>query len=52
MIQKYIGRILQQEKEFYQKSVGAFFDRDLGKDFSFFQKICITRSHSSNTWVT
>lgn len=39
MFKKYINKILQKEKDFFQKSVDALFDRDLDRDISFFQRL-------------
>lgn len=39
MFKKYINKILKKEREFYQKSVDALFDRDLDRDFSVFQRL-------------
>ena len=39
MLKKYINKILKKERDFYQKSVDALFDRDLNKDISVFQRL-------------
>ena len=39
MFKKYINKILKKERDFYQKSVDALFDRDLDGDISVFQRL-------------
>ena len=38
MFKLFINKFLSQEKAFYQRSVGSFFDRDLKKDLAFYKK--------------
>lgn len=39
MLKNYISRILQKERDFYQKSVDVLFGRDLDRDISVFQAL-------------
>lgn len=39
MFKRYVNKILQKERDFYQKSVDVLFGRDLEKDISVFQRL-------------
>lgn len=39
MLKRFVSKILQKEREFYQQSVDALFDRDLNRDINVFQKL-------------
>ena len=39
MFKKFIKKFLLREKQFYQRSVGNFFERDIKKDIMYFQKM-------------